>query len=300
MTNQTLTNHIETTQPALKRCYVKNPYPCYTPQIANYHPPKVVKAVAKAAKENRPSRSYVWKATYRYQWRTGQQIVEQRSTNLHRRRAMDAVCVYFASHFNLVTFKVHGSLAQISDACGLTTYNAKGVPSYSRASRVITEHLEAAGAVIVHRKWDDTSGSYIPNYFEVTELFFELIDFEYGKILSAQQQQLAWENQGLKEKGEEPISVTEAKRRAKDKHLREALSFRAKRITSKKAQKRYQKLVAMDEREAKHKIQNDLLKMYSKDEIVAMGMAEFKRLVNQRYHQIKKLAASTAPPPDSS
>jgi hypothetical protein len=45
------------------------------------------------------------------------------------------------------------------------------------------------------------------------------------------------ENQGLKEKGEAPISLTEARRRAKDKHIKEALAFRAKRIASKKARK---------------------------------------------------------------
>lgn len=210
--------------------------------------------------------------------------------------------MYFAHHFNVVTFKVHGSLAQISDACGLTTYNSKGVPSYSRASRAITEHLEANGCVLVNRKWDDTTGTYIPNYFEVTELFFKLIDFEFGKILSAQQQQLAWQNQGLVEKGEEPITITEAKRRAKDKHIKEALAFRAARMESKKAKRRADKLAAMDVHEAKHKIQNDLIKIYGKEDIVAMGLDEFKRLVDQRYHEMKKLAASTAPPqppPDS-
>lgn len=296
MLNQNQPTSSEVTQVAASRSYVFNPNPCYQPPKAGVNPPRLIKAAAKAARENRPSLNTLWRSGYRYHGLTKKLLIEKRSINLHRKRAIDEICVYLANHFNIVTGKVFGSLAQISDACGLTTYNAKGVPSYSRASRAITEHLEAIGAVKVERVWDDTSGSYIPNQVEVTELFFALIGYDYGKVQSAQNQQLAWINKGLMEKGEEPISVTEARQRAKDQHVKAALAARAKSVERKKLEKRANKLSQMDEQDAKYKIQKDLVKMYTKEELAAMGHVEFARLVNERYYTMKKIAASCSPP----
>lgn len=304
MINQTLTNHIEANQPTLnRRCYVSNPHPCYEPPKADVNPPRIINAMRKAASENKPSWSAVWRTGYRFHGVTKKPIIEQRSINLHRRRAIDAIAECIAAHVNVVTCKVHASVAQISDWCGLTTYNDQGIPSYSRASRAITEHFEAIGAVKCEREWDKTIGSYIPNIIWVNELFFTLIGFDYGKFQSAQNQQLAWENQGLKEKGEEPISLSEARRRAKDKHIAAAFAARAKKVERKKLEKRAKKLEAMDEQTAKAQIQQDLVKMYTKEELAEMGHVEFTRLVNERYYTMKKIAASSSPPkppPDSS
>ncbi|MFT4466234.1 MAG: plasmid replication initiator RepA, partial [Sodalis sp. (in: enterobacteria)] len=140
----------------------------------------------------------------------------------------------------------------------------------------------AIGAVLCNRIWDDTTASYIPNIIWVTELFFVLIGYEYGKYLSAQQQ-LSWENQKLRDAGEGPITLTEARRRAKTEHIRRAFDYRTKKLA--RSKQRHQ---------ARKHILNDLVKLYSKEELGAMGHVELNRMVTQRYHAMCKLA--TAPP----
>lgn len=301
MTNQTTINHIETSQKALRYCYVKNPYPCYKRPRDNINPPRIIQAMRNAVIKNKPSWSVIWRTEYRFHGITKKPIIEHRSINLHRRRAIDAMAECIASHVNIITCKVHASLSQISNWCGLTTYSKKGIPSYSRVSRAITEHFEAIGAVTCERKWDKTTGSYIPNIIWVNQLFFELIGFEYGKFKSAQNQQLAWENKGLKKKGEKPISFSEARRRAKDKHIAAAFAIRAKMIADKNLKKYAKKLAEIDEQSAKAQIQKDLIKIYTKEELSEMGYVEFLRLVNKRYYTMKKIAISNLPykpPPD--
>lgn len=273
------------------RCYVKNPYPCYQPPKADMKPPRIIEAMRKAARENNPSQHVLWRITPRYNTITYQLLSNNRTMNMHRARAINAIMECLAAHVNIVTGKVYMSLAQISDACGLTTYNTIGKPCYSRASRAINEHLEAIGAVICDRTWDDTTASYIPNMIWVTELFFVLINYEYGKYLAAQQQQLAWENQKLRNAGEGPITLTEARRRAKIEHIRRAFDYRTKKLARIKQRRHARKLEAMHEQQARKHILNNLVKIYSTEELVTIGYVELNRMVTQRYKAMCKLAA---------
>ncbi|CUX96374.1 plasmid replication initiator RepA [Candidatus Hoaglandella endobia] len=279
----------------LSRSYVNNPHPCYQPPKADMKPPRIIDAMRKSARENPPSKHPLWRTAPRFHAITHGLLWTERAMNLHRRRAVDAIMECLAAHVNLVTSKVFMTLGQISDACGLTTYNRHGQPCYSRASRAINEHIEAIGAVHCERVWDETSGSYIPNIIWVTELFFVLIGYEYGKYLAAQQQQLAWENHKRRETGEGPISLTEARRRAKTQHIKRAFEMRTQKQAHRKQVRRALKLAALDKQEAQNAILKDLVKLYSKDELVAMEHVQLKRLVEQRYHVMRKLA--TAPPP---
>lgn len=283
-----------TPQAFSSRRYVKNPHPCYMPPKEDVKPPRIIDAMRKAARDNAPSQHPLWRTAPRYHAMTHELLGNERAMNLHRARAIDAILECLAAHVNIVTGKVYMSLAQISDACGLTTYNAAGKPCYSRASRAINEHLEAIGAVLCDRIWDDTTASYIPNIIWVTELFFVLIGYEYGKYLSAQQQQLSWENQKLRDAGEGPITLTEARRRAKTEHIRRAFDYRTKKLARSKQRRQARKLEAMDEQQARKHILNDLVKLYSKEELGEMGHVELSRMVTQRYHAMCHLA--TAPP----
>ncbi|VFP88840.1 Probable replication-associated protein RepA1 (plasmid) [Candidatus Erwinia haradaeae] len=274
-------------------CYVKNPYPCYRPPKENVKPPRIIYAICQAARTNAPSKHPIWRVTPRYHPITHSALNNQRAMNAHRARAIDAIIECLAAHVNIVTGKVYMSLAQISDACGLTTYNTEGKPCYSRTSRAINEHLEALGAVLCDRIWDKTTGSYIPNIIWVTKVFFVLIGYEYGKYLSAQKQQLSWENQKLRKAGEEPITLTEARRRAKAEHIRRAFAFRTQKLARSKQYRRARKLEAMDERKARGSILQDLVKIYRVEELGAMGYIELNRMVTQRYHAMCKLASST-------
>ncbi|VVC27435.1 Plasmid replication initiation, RepA [Cinara cedri] len=272
------------------RCYVKNPHPCYRPPKDNVKPPRIIHAMRKAARENVPSRHLLWRTAPRYHAITHQLLRNERAINLHRARAIDSIMECLAAHVNIVTGKVYMSLAQISDACGMTTYNAAGKPCYSRVSRAINEHIEAIGAVLCDRIWDDTTASYIPNIIWVTQLFFVLIGYEYGKYLSAQRQQLSWENQKLKGKGEEPITLNEARRRAKAAHIHHAFEYRIKKLAWSRQRRQARKLEAMNKQEARQYILSSLVKFYSKQELIAIGYVELNRMITKRYHSMCKLA----------
>lgn len=282
------------------RDYIKNPHPQYQPRIdkGTSRPPRIVEAMRLAAQSNNPSRHPLWRTADRFHAITHRLLGTDRAMNEHRARAINAICVCIADRVNIVEGKVYMTLAQISDACGLTTWS-NGVPSYSRACRAINEHLEAIGAIHCDRIWDETTGSWIPNLIWVTELFFTLIGFEYGKYLAAQQQQLAWRNKKLLKDGETAITVTEARRRAKEHHIKTAFEIRARKHAWKVQMKRAKKLASMDEQQARHKILGDLVKLYDKGELVAMGHSELKRQIDERYHAMRKLATSPYQAPDT-
>lgn len=283
------------------RDYVKNPYPQYqTPCAGNAaRPPRIVEAIRNAALANNPARHPLWRVADRYHAVTHMPLGTERAMNEHRARAINAICVCIADRVNIVEGKVYMTLEQISDACGLTT-ECNGVKSFSRACRAINEHLEAIGAIHCERIWDETTGAWIPNIIWVTPLFFTLIGFEYGKFEAAQQQQLAWKNKQLLEAGEGAITLTEARRRARERHIKTAFEIRARHRAYKAQLKRARKLAAMEEQKARQKIQGDLLKLYTREELAAMGHVEFARQVNERYYAMRRLAASPPPaPPDT-
>lgn len=184
-----------------RNSYVTNANPVYSAPKECASPPRIITALRKAALTSNPARHPIWRTADRFHAINHQRLPKERAMNEHRARAVNAICACIADRLNIVTGKVFMTLAQISDSCGLTTYNKDGTPCYSRASRAINEHLEAIGAIHCDRVWDETTGSWIPNLIWVSELFFTLIGYEYGKYEAAQQQQLAWENKGLKEKG---------------------------------------------------------------------------------------------------
>lgn len=296
MNSRSINTHLTST--SKRSCYVSNPFPSYNPPEVGANKPAIIRALVTAARENQPARHPLWRTAERFHAITHMLLGTDRAMNGHRARAINAICVCIADRVNIVEGKVYMTLAQISDACGLTT-SSNGVPSYSRACRAINEHLEAIGAIHCDRIWDETTGSWIPNLIWVTELFFTLIGFEYGKYLAAQQQQLAWRNKKLLKEGETAITVIEARRRAKERHIKTAFEIRARKHAWKVQMKRAKKLAAIDEQQARQKILGDLVKLYDKGELVAMGHSELKRQIDERYYAMRKLATSPCQAPDT-
>ncbi|HGJ5892146.1 MAG TPA: plasmid replication initiator RepA [Arsenophonus apicola] len=277
--------------------YVSNPYPRYQPPKADAAKPAIVKALVKAAQNSNSARHEAWYTTPRLDLKTGLKKLFIKRMNAHRARAVNALMVAMADRLNIVSGKVEASVEQLSDWCGLSTGSA-AKKSISRASRALTT-LEELGAIKCERLWDDTTHSYIPKIIWVTELFFVLIDYEVGKFLAAQNQQLAWENKKLRKKGEGPITLSEARRRAKEKHIKQAFDYRLRRIAFNKQRRHARKIDEMGQSQARQTIMNDLVKLHSKEELEAMGHQKLRRLVDQRYHTLRKIAASTATPPDT-
>lgn len=271
------------------RCYIKNPYPCYTFPKVNMRPPKIICAMRKAVKKNSPSQHPLWRITPRYHAINHKLLSNDRKINIYRCRAIDAIMECIATHVNLMTSKVFMTLGQISDACGLTTYNAKGKPCYSRASRAINEHIEAIGAIYCERIWDKTTNSYIPNIIWVTEIFFILIDFNYKHYLIAQKKQLNWNNKKLLHLGENPLSLKEAKSKIKCQHIKKSFKDKIEKKCFAKQLRKAKKLLSLEPNQAKAEILNDLIKIYTKEELINIGYVELKNQVDKRYFSLKQI-----------
>ncbi|MGP4123936.1 MAG: plasmid replication initiator RepA [Sodalis sp. (in: enterobacteria)] len=245
----------------IRDCYVSNPYPRYQQLKADAVKPAILKVLVKMAQDSNPSRHEAWYTTPRLDLKTGLKKPFMKRMNAHRARAVNALMVAMADRLNIVSAKVEASVEQLSDWCGLST-GSRAKKSISRASRALTT-LEELGAIKCERVWDDTTHSYIPKIIWVTELFFVLINYEVGKFLAAQNQQLAWENQKLRAKSEGPITLSEARRRAKENHIKKAFDYRLKRRVFNKQRRLACKINEMQPSQARHSIMNNLVKLHS-------------------------------------
>lgn len=272
-------------------CYVRNPHPRYQPPKVDASKPAIIKALVNAASHSNPARHEAWYTTPRIDQKTGLGRPFHKRMNEHRARAINALMVGLSDRLNIVSSKVEASVEQLSDWCGLST-GGKANKSISRASRALAT-LEELGALACERTWDEVSRSYIPKIIWVTELFFVLIGYELGKYQAAQHQQLAWENQKLREAGEAPITLSEARRRAKERHIKRAFEHRTRQRAFKQQRRQAQKLMRMAREQARAEILNGLIKQYSQKELEAMGHQALRRQVDQRYHALRKLATST-------
>lgn len=282
-------------QPRRRRSYVSNPNPVYKSPNESVKKPAIVKALTKAAASCNPARHEAWYTTPRVVQKSGIVRPFRKRMNEHRARAINALMVAMADRLNIISGKVEASVEQLSDWCGLSTQIDGGVKSISRCSRAILT-LEELGALACDRVWDEASRSHIPKLIWVTELFFVLIGYDLGRFQAAQNQQLAWVNQGLVKNGDKPITLTEARRRAKEQHIKRAFEVRIRTRNFKKQRKHALKLMQQEEQQAKSAILRDLVKMYSPFELQSMGHVELQRQVNQRYFALRKLAAGTKPP----
>lgn len=280
----------------IRNCYVSNPNPSYQSPKPNAVKPAIVRAMIKAAKYSNPARHEAWYTRPRIDIKTRLKKPFIKRMNAHRAKAINALIIAMIDRLNIVSGKVEASVEQLSDWCNLSTGSGAN-KSISRASRALTT-LEELGTIKCERIWDNITHSYIPKIIWITNLFCVIINYEVGKFLAAQNQQLAWENKNLREKGEGPITLSEARRRAKAKHIKNAFDYRTKRIAFNKARRYAQNINNMDQLKARLTIINHLVKLYSKAELEAMGYQGLRRLVDQRYHALRKLAASTALPPD--
>ncbi|WGL94085.1 plasmid replication initiator RepA [Arsenophonus nasoniae] len=294
MSEMLLTNQYKCHTPfSLRRCYVCNPHPAYKPTKETSNKPAIIKAIVKAAKEACPSRHEAWYTTVSVK-KNGDIRNFIKRLNEHRARAIDALIVAMGDRLNIISGKVEASVEQLADWCGLSTESECGNKSITRCSKAIIT-LEELGVIICERVWDKTTGTYIPKMIWVTELFFTLINYDFGRFQAAQNQQLAWINQGLLKKNESPITLTEFRRRAKEKHIKYAFERRAKKCAFKREQKQAKKLLKLEKQQACTEILHDMIKMYSQSELQAMGHRKLKQLVEQRYYTLRKLAARDPP-----
>lgn len=284
-----------------RRCYVSNLHPCYKSPPTVTNKPAFIRALVNYARENNPARHEAWYTIPRIMLSKKGKVGDEgtklvrlvsKRMNEHRARAINALMVAMADRLNIITGKIEASVEQLSDWCGLSTGGHNTPKSISRASRALMT-LEELGVLTCERAWDAVSHSYIPKMIWVTENFFVIINYEFGKYKAAQQQQLAWLNKGLLTHGEAPITLTEARRRAKEQHIQRAFEYRLRHRTFQQQRRQAQKLLKMEYHQARMEILHKLIKLYTLDELYSMGYQELKRKVDKRYYYLRKLAIST-------
>ncbi|QCI20159.1 MAG: plasmid replication initiator RepA (plasmid) [Buchnera aphidicola (Brevicoryne brassicae)] len=278
-----------------RKCYIHNLNPIFKPPKNNKRRPFFICYAMERAEEIDVSRcelNYILQAK---NIKTGLPLKRFRQLNKHRASAMRAMVSAMLYHFNISSELVQASVEQLSDECGLSTISASGNKSITRASRLITNFMEPMGYVSCKKIWDKILGNYMPKMIKLTPLFFMLLGISEKKLINAKQQQLGWINKNLISKGLNPITMLDAKRRSKDIQMKSIFKYRVSRHAFYKKKKNAQRLISLDEKEARQTILRALVAKYSLSELTKMGPSGLKKQVNISYYYLRKIATNTYP-----
>ncbi|CAL4326003.1 Probable replication-associated protein RepA1 (plasmid) [Buchnera aphidicola (Thelaxes suberi)] len=279
----------------LKRNYINNPNPVFTPPKGNKNRPTFIRYAMKMAQEIDVAKGILHYTIQPIDPKTGLYLHRERQLNKHRASAMRAMVQAMLYHFNLTSKIVQASVEQLSDECGLSTISPAGNKSITRASRLITQFMEPMGFLKCEKKWDPILGNYMPKIIILTPLFFMLFEVSNIKLQNARSQQLGWINKQLVEKGLKKISLKEAQKKGRDNRIRGILKYRESRYTFLKKRRKAKKMFFLEEKIAKQKILQFLVKEYSLPELVKMGSEGLKKQINVEYYYLKKLVTSPYP-----
>ncbi|AWK15642.1 plasmid replication initiator RepA [Candidatus Fukatsuia symbiotica] len=280
----------------IRTSYISNLYPVFTPPTSDKQRPAFIRYSMQRASEKDVARSELLYIIQPTDPKTGELRPRFRRLNEHRARALRAMVPALLYHFNIASGLVMASVEQLADECGLSTLSEAGNKSITRASRLITDFMEPMGLVVCEKVWDKLMASYIPKLITLTPLFFMLFGVSPEKLESAQNQQMGWINKGLLEKGEPSITLIEARRRAKEQHIKRAFEHRKSRYAINKQHKLARRIAKLDEQTAKQDILHKLVKRYSLLELGSLGSEGLRKQVDIEYYRLRKIAST--PPPD--
>jgi len=278
-----------------KKKYVYNRNPIFVPPKNNKKRPAFICYAMKKASEIDVARCELNYVIQPKNIKTGLPLKRFRRLNEHRACAMRAMVLAMLYHFNISSELVQASVEQLSDECGLSTLSKVGNKSITRASRLITNFMEPMGFVTCKKIWDRVLGNYMPKMITLTPLFFMLLEISEKQLMNAKKQQLGWINKNLILKGLKPINIIEAKRRAKDTQIRDIFKYRISKHNFYKKRKNAQRLIALDEKEARQQILRALVAKYSISELTKLGPGGLKKQVNISYYYLRKIATNRYP-----
>ncbi len=278
---------------SLRKSYINNKNPFFTPPKNEKRRPSFICFAMKKASEIDVARCELNYIIQLRNIKTGIPIKRIRRLNEHRACAMRAMVLAMLYHFNISSELVQASVEQLSDECGLSTISKAGNKSITRASRLITHFMEPMGFVTCKKIWDKVLGNYMPKMITLTPLFFMLFDISEKQLINAKKQQLGWINKNLITKGLKPITISEAKTKSKEAHIKNIFKYRISKHTFYKKKKNAQRLIALDEKEARQRILRALVGKYSISELTKMGPSGLKKQVNISYYYLRKIAKNT-------
>ncbi|QCI24662.1 replication protein RepA (plasmid) [Buchnera aphidicola (Muscaphis stroyani)] len=275
--------------------YIYNKHPVFIPPKNNKKRPFFICNAMKKASEIDVARCELNYIIQPKNPKTGFYLKRFRRLNEHRACAMRAMVLAMLYHFNISSELVQASVEQLADECGLSTTSKAGNKSITRASRLITNFMEPMGFVKCKKIWDRVLGNYMPKMITLTPLFFMLFDVSEKQLINAKKQQLGWINKNLVEKGLKPITLIEAKQRFKETQITNVFKYRVSRHSFYKKRKRAQKLISLNEKDARQTILRALVAKYSISELTKMGPHGLKKQVNISYYYLRKIATNTYP-----
>ncbi|CAM3828338.1 plasmid replication initiator RepA [Rouxiella silvae] len=279
-----------------RSCYVKNANPSFTvPKHHTHNIPPFNKRLLSCVRGRDVSR---WEGFYclpaYHHKKEGQRIERRRHFNAHRAKAINALVEAMAYHLHLVSGTVPVSFTTLAEEAGLSTRSQSGNLSITRATRA-AQTLAQWGVIHYRLMWDKVTKQYFPADIEVTHLFFDLIGVGNEAYKKAQNQQLAWINLDLAKAGEPAISLTEARRRQKQKLI--DITWKRRKATQdiKAKRKKAKAALLKDVAELRHLAAKQLQFEMRQGLHEGIDMAGFKHLLNQRIAYYRKTASSSDP-----
>lgn len=271
--------------------YVQNPAPAFVAPEHHKARPSFIRKLCNFASTRK-----VWKWEGFYgilpiNPKTLNPIRRQRHFNLHRARAIQAVTEAIAHHLNIVTGIAAVSVEMLAHQCGLATKSAAGKTSITRASRAVWT-LEEYGILKCEKVWDRTAGTWIPKLIEVTPAFIRMCGLSEQEYESAQKQQLGYQKRGLSLAEAEQLTITEARRRAREAHRVIAFERRKKQNKDHAARRFAEKLATKSLDDQRHEVTKALVKSKGRDELVSLGPEGVKKLVDQEMGRLRRIADS--------
>ncbi|MGK0739710.1 plasmid replication initiator RepA [Yokenella regensburgei] len=274
-----MTNQNNTTS---RQCYVANPSPAFSRPVHHKHTlPAFNRRLLGHIEKRDVSR---WVGFYYYDafhHKTNRLLTRKRHFNRHRALAINAMVQAMAYHLNIVSGTVPVSFTTLARESGLATRSLAGNESITRATRA-AQDLAAFGLITYRLLWDKVTRQFFPADIEVTDRFFDMAGSTPEAWRNARNQQLAWMNQGLVSKGEKPLTLTEARRRQRDKLVEIAWQKRKNDRDLRRQQKMATITARHDEQDLRHMISCQIQQEMSQGEHQGLSLSDFRRLVNQR------------------
>ena len=273
-----------------RQCYVVNPLPAFCrPSHHRHNLPAYNKRLLSSVQSRDITR---WVGFYyfdAFHHRTNRLIERKRHFNRHRARALNALVEAMVYHLNIVSGTVPVSFTTLAREAGLATTSAAGNESITRATRA-AQDLAAFGLITYKLLFDKVTRQFFPADIEVTDRFFDMVGSTANAWASARNQQLAWMNQGLIKKGEKPVTLTEARRRQKEKLVEIAWQKRKAEQDIRRKQKMARLAIRHSETDLRHQISCQIQHEMSQGQHQGLSLDDFRRLVNQRLSWIYTVA----------
>lgn len=217
-----------------------------------------------------------------------------RNTNLHRRKAINALCQAICHYVNIATWEIECPVIELTRQCELNTISAKGIESISRGARAL-QQLQKMGIIEGELIWDRSAGTWLTKYLAVTELFFEMIGI--GKDEAIKQQELRFEGirAGMTPSEAGQLSLTKYRELRKLRSIQKSFEIRRNKLTSKREYARAKRIAALPIDEQRREVAGHMwLKMKTGD-IKSMPPSMFDQMVSREMRRLQAIA--TDPPP---